>query len=257
MPEPILYEIKDRIAHITLNRPEALNALNRDLMRGWRTILADFNTNPEPLVGILRGAGDRAFSAGMDLKERASRDASGDRRRGGNPRGEMPPRPEKPMIAAIDGYCVAGGMELSGFCDIRIATAKSQFGQPEAKRSLIPRQAVQYLPRMVALGEAMYILLTGETISAERACQIGFIHKVVADADELTEEAQRTAEAVKLCAPLAVRSIKDIVQSGRNVPVEYSWRLGNAVQVTVDATEDAKEGPKAFAEKRPPEWKSR
>jgi len=255
MSDTILYEIKDGIARITLNRPEVLNAINVEMARRWQEILADFNSNPEVRVGIMRGAGDRAFCAGMDLKERAQRDAAGRRRGAG--RNDMPVEPEKPLIAAINGYCVAGGLELSLFCDVRIATARSTFGQPEARRSLVPKQAVQRLPRMMALGEALYILLTGESISAQRACEIGLIHKVVRDEQELAAEAQRIAEAVLQCAPLAVQSIKQIVKAGRNIPVEYSFRYGNEVQKIIDATEDRQEGPRAFAEKRAPRWKGR
>lgn len=257
MSDTILYEVKNGIAHITLNRPESMNAINLEMARRWQEVLKEFNGNPDVRVGILRGAGDRAFCAGMDLKERAQRNATGERKPGSSRGRGMAIEPQKPMIAAINGYCVAGGMELTMFCDIRVATAKSVFGQPEPRRSLVPKEAVQRLPRMVPLGEALYILLTGETITAERACQIGFIHKVVKDQEELTAEAQRIADAVLQCAPMAVNAIKDIVMTGRNMPIEYSWKYGLEVQKRVDATEDAKEGPRAFAEKRPAQWKGR
>jgi len=253
--DTVLYEVKDRIAHITLNRPEVMNSLSRELLARYREILSEFEDNPEPLVAIVRGAGDKAFSSGMDLKERASKDKTEGPQRKSRP---TPPIQEvwKPMIAAINGYCVAGGLEIALQCDIRIATPKSQFGLPEPRWSLTAGPGLHHLNRMIPLGEALYIQLTGERINAERAYQIGLIQKLVPE-DKLGEEAEKVARSVLMCAPLAIRAIKKTVMIGRNLPVEYSWRYANEMASTLNRTEDALEGPRAFAEKRKPNWKGK
>lgn len=256
MSDSILYRIEDRIAFITLNRPDAMNALTREMLRRWKDIIEDFNNNPEPLVAIVRGAGDRAFSTGADLKERASKNAaSEDEKR--EPRiPKLPLLPEKPSIAAINGYCVAGGLELALQCDIRIATPKSQFGMPEPRWSLPGGYGLHMLSRMVPLGEALQIQLTGERIGAERAYQIGLIQRLVPE-DRLDAEARAIADSVLLCAPLAVKAIKRTVMAGRDLPLAEAWKLADGLVAELGRTADAKEGPQAFAEKRRPEWKGR
>ncbi len=252
--ETILYEVKDRIAYITLNRPDVLNALNRAMLRRWGEIVQAFNTDPEPLVAIVHGAGDRAFSVGVDLKERAVRDESGARRRGRRP--GPPNLMEKPVIAAINGFCIAGGMEIALQCDIRIATPKSQFGLPEPRWSLPAGYGLHMLSRMVPLGEALAMQLTGERIGAQRAYEIGLVQRLVPE-ERLMETAREIAQSVLLCAPLAVRAIKRVVMTGRDLPLEESWRLAAGLTEELAATEDAREGPRAFAETRTPQWKGR
>ena len=254
----IKYEKRNQIAYITLNRPDVMNALNRELSAGLREALEDFRDDPEMLVAILTGEGGRAFSAGMDLKERAGLDAKGERMgatRGGGSFIDM--EVFKPIIAAIDGFCVAGGLELSLQCDIRIATAKSQFGLPEPRWSLTASYGLHNLSRMIPLGEALSMQLTGHRISSERAYQIGLIQEVVEDRDALFVAADKYAEEVKLCAPIAIQAIKQIVYQGRNLPVEYSQKLAGPLNARVQSTEDAIEGPRAFSEKRAPVWKMR
>jgi enoyl-CoA hydratase/carnithine racemase len=192
----------------------------------------------------------------MDLKDRARRDAAGEQRTGLRA-SFIDMEVFKPIIAAIDGYCVAGGLELSLQCDIRIATETSAFGLPEPRWSLTAGYGLHNLSRMIPLGEALYMQLTGRRINAARAYQIGLIQEVVADREALFAMAERIADEVKLCAPLAVRAIKQIVYQGRNLPVEYSQKLGAPLGAQVHASEDAIEGPRAFAEKRPPVWKVR
>lgn len=252
MSDTILYEIKDRVAYITLNRPEVLNAQSLELRARLKEVLADFDSDPEPLVGIMTGAGDRAFSTGADLKERADLNSIGDR---SSPPAYEPPT-VKPLIAAIQGYCVAAGLELAMRCDIRIATPDSQFGLPEPRRSLLAGYGLHNLNRIIPLGEALHMQLTGDFISAERAYQIGLIQRLV-PRDQLMAEAQKVADSVLLCAPLAVQAIKDIVMTGRNMPVEQAWEYADPIARRITLTEDALEGPKAFAENRPPHWKSR
>ena len=256
MSDSILYRIEDRIAFITLNRPDAMNALTREMLRRWKEIIEDFNNNPEPLVAIVRGAGDRAFSTGADLKERASKNAAGEDKKREPRTPKLPLLPEKPSIAAINGYCVAGGLELALQCDIRIATPKSQFGMPEPRWSLPGGYGLHMLSRMIPLGEALQIQLTGERIGAERAYQIGLIQRLVPE-DRLDAEARAIADSVLLCAPLAVKAIKRTVMAGRDLPLAEAWKLADGLVAELGRTADAEEGPQAFAEKRRPEWKGR
>lgn len=251
MSDTVLYEIRDQVAHITLNRPEVMNAQNLELRERLNEVILDFNSNPDVLVGIVTGAGDRAFSTGMDLKERAIRNDEGDR--------ELPPQPleiSKPIIAAIHGFCIAAGLELALRCDIRIATPDSQFGLPEPRWSLLAGYGLHNLNRMVPLGEALYMQLTGDRISAQRGYEIGLIQRIV-PAERLIEEATQVADSILLCAPLAVQAIKRIVMTGKNLPIEYSWKYAEPIQDRLTGTEDSIEGPRAFAEKRRPVWKSR
>jgi enoyl-CoA hydratase/carnithine racemase len=265
MTETILYEIKDRIAYITLNRPDSLNAMNLDFLRRWNFIVQDMNSNPEPLVGIVTGAGGKAFSVGADLKEKAGESkpaaGTGEGEQGKTiverkPSGRRPRLIQKPVIAAINGFCLGGGLELALQCDIRIATPKSVFGMPEPRWSLPAGYGLHNLSRMIPLGEALYIQLTGERIGPERAYQIGLIQKIVPE-EQLLAEAKKIADSVLLCAPLAVKAIKSVVMNYRDQPLEVSWKMAEGLVDELSKTEDFKEGPRAFAEKRKPQWKGR
>ncbi len=163
----------------------------------------------------------------------------------------------KPIIACIDGFCVAGGLELSLECDIRVASQASSFGLPEPRWSILASYGLHHLARMVPLGEALYIQLTGSRIPASEAHRIGLIHSVHPDRASTLAAAAKIAEELKMCAPLAVQATKKIVKIGRNLPVEYSYKLAEDIGKAVQNTEDAIEGPKAFAEKRAPQWKMR
>ena len=256
----VLYEKRDRKAYITLNRPEAMNALNAEVRQGLRGALDDLRDDDDILVGILTGAGGRAFSAGMDLKERAQNDASG-------AFAETARNPWdgrwtelgiwKPMIAAIDGFCLAGGFELSLQCDIRVATQNSRFGLPEPRRSLLASYGLHNLSRMIPLGNALYIHLTGGHINAETAARWGILQDVVADRAALDNRVDQIADEIMECAPLAVQFIKQIVRQGRELPVEASMRMARPIGEILSKTEDRMEGPRAFAEKRKPVWKMR
>lgn len=256
----VLYEKRDRRAYITLNRPEAMNALNTAVREGLRGAMAELRDDPDILVGIMTGAGGRAFSAGMDLKERTQLDQAA-----GGPRTEFSTWDGrwtefgvwKPLIAAIDGYCLAGGFEQALQCDIRIATQQSRFGLPEPRRSLTAGYGLQNLSRMIPLGCALYIQLTGNHIDAETAARWGIVQEVVPDREALMARVEQIADDIMECAPLAVQSIKKIVMQGRNLPVDYSIRLAQPINEILNKTEDRMEGPKAFAEKRKPVWKMR
>ncbi|MEE8399763.1 MAG: enoyl-CoA hydratase-related protein [Desulfobacterales bacterium] len=257
----VLYEKRDRKAYITLNRPEVMNALSRKVSAGMAEALADLRDDDDILVAILTGAGGRAFSAGMDLKERTQLDKTGTE----NTRGAVSAWDGrwtelgvwKPIIAAIDGYCLAGGMEVSLQCDIRIATKQSTFGLPEPRRSLLAGYGLHNLSRMTSLGNALYIQLTGNHIPAETAERWGIVQEVVADRDALMVRVEELADNIMECAPLAVQAIKRIVMQGRNMPVEYSIKMTESINAIINKTEDRIEGPKAFAEKRKAVWKMR
>jgi enoyl-CoA hydratase/carnithine racemase len=252
------YETRGRVAYLTIDRPHAMNALNREVMQGLADAVHAFQEDDDLLVAILTGEGGRAFSAGADLKEVAARAGSGTK--GMVPRqGALGPYDAlencwKPVIAAIDGYCLAGGFELSLMCDIRVATRASSFGLPEPRRSLLAGPGLNNLSRMIPLGEALRMQLTGSPITAERAYQIGLVQELAEDREQLFAVADRIAAEVLECAPLAVQAIKQIVKVGRNLPIEYAWKYSYPFQERISRTEDFLEGPRAFAEKRSPDW---
>jgi enoyl-CoA hydratase/carnithine racemase len=253
--DELRYEKRGHTAFITLNRPGQMNALNTPLREAINDAIADGEADDRILSFIITGEGGRAFCAGADLKEMTSRDAQGEVGRG--PLESLVATCGKPVIAAIDGYCLAGGLELALRCDIRIATEQSTFGLPEPRRSLLAGYGLHNLSRIIPLGEALHIQLTGSPISSQRAYEIGLIQRRVKDRDTLMKEANAIAEEIALCAPLAVKAIKTIVKTGRNLPVEYSVKLAEPIGKAINLTEDRLEGPKAFAEKRKPQWKMR
>ena len=252
------YDKRGRKGYITINRPEAMNAMTVEMVRQLGAAVKEATRDDEVLVLILTGEGGRAFSAGIDLKEMSQRD-----------KGEKTDfyslyaglvdlaNCPKPLIAAIDGYCVAAGLEMSLRCDIRVATEQSRFGLPEPRRSILAGYGLHHLSRMIPLGEALLIQLTGSPISAQRAYQIGLVQKLAPDREAMLREAEAVADDILQCAPLAVQAIKKIVKTGRNLPVEYSYKFAEPIEQAVYASEDRLEGPRAFAEKRAPNWKMR
>ena len=254
----VLYEKRNRIAYITLNRPEAMNALSSAVGAALHDIWVDFRDDDDLLAAILTGAGGRAFSAGADLKEVSSRQAEGLSQfseRGSGSRFIPDLDVWKPIIAAIDGYCVAGGLELAMQCDIRIATEQSQFGLPEPRWSIMPAYGLHHMMRMIPTGDALRMMLTGSRINTDNAHRIGLIQEVYPDRDALMAAAEGIAEEVKLCAPMAVQAIKQIAYVGRSMPPEYSYRFAQELSAKVLNSEDAAVGPAAFAERRSPQWK--
>ncbi len=274
MPSDVLsYEIRDRKAYITLNRPRQMNALNHELLGALAEAFQDADASEEVFVVILSAAGGRAFSAGGDLKDMATRIESGEDI-GGRPRRAMSAYPavakagampgfddvnqcSKPVIAAIDGYCLAGGLEIALYCDIRLATRASTFAMPEPKRHLLSGPAFVHLSRMIPLGEALRMELLGEPMDSERAYQIGLVQGLYDDRAELEAAADLMADKILENSPLAVQFLKRIVREGRDMTVDHHWKFAEMFAFTLGQTEDALEGPKAFAEKRKPEWKMR
>jgi len=251
-PDILLWEKRDHLAIMTMNRPERMNALSVELGERISAAEEEFATDDNLWVMIVTGAGDRSFSAGMDLKDFAERRAQGLE---GRPASRRAPAPEhfKPIIAAVNGIAYGGGFERSLACDIRICSDKARFALPEVKRGLIPGSGVYALPRTIGRGMAMYFCITGQDIDAQEAYRLGIVSKVVPH-DKLMDEAIALGELICENGPLAVRTAKQIVKLGSEVPIEYAMRIGRPLMDRVFASEDSKEGATAFAEKRKPNY---
>jgi enoyl-CoA hydratase/carnithine racemase len=256
---PIIFEKREKIAIITINRPEAMNSIDpetsEELSRAWM----DFRDDPQLWVAIFTGVGDRAFSAGADLKKMIpflARLSPIERREweekypglGGITRGL---NIWKPIIAAINGFCLAGGLEMALACDLRVAADHSTFGFMEVSRGIIPGAGgTQRLPRTIPLGRAMEMILTAERINAEEALRLGLVNRIV-PLSQLMDTAMEMAAAILKNAPLAVRAAKEAILRGLDIGLEEGLRLESVLQSYLLTTADAVEGPRAFAEKRP------
>ena len=259
----LLYEKKDKIAYLTLNRPEAMNALDAELGEALREAWTDFARDDDVWIAIVTGAGDRAFCAGMDLvRTRGARfrpevvDFLNSTAPSGA--GYVAPgvRCWKPIIAAVNGYAVGGGLELALRCDIRLASDNAQLGLGEVRWSLVPGSGTQSLPRAIPMGVALEMIFTGQRVSAQRAYELGLVNKVTTK-DQLIPEATKLAETILENGPIAVRACKEAVWKGLDMTLEEGLRNNAFLARAVRETEDAKEGPKAFAEKRKPVFKGR
>ncbi len=255
----LIYEVKEKIAYITINRPEAMNAMDAEVYTELSKAWVNVRDNPEVWVAIVTGAGEKAFTAGADLKS------------------FIPRAPEKadfwltqkdmilnrglevwkPIIAAVNGYCLAGGVTLLFATDIRIAAEHAVFEISEVKRGILPgnggtQRALRQLPYAIA----MEMLLLGRRITAPEALSYGLINKVV-PIGELMTTAEQYAHRLCENGPLALRAVKELAIRSQSVPLEHGIRLEESFQEFLRTTEDAKEGPRAFAEKRKPEYKAR
>ncbi len=244
-------------------RPERMNALGRELGAELRTAEAEFVADDDAWIGIYTGAGDRAFCAGRDLKEAAEEEAGSDK----PPTSSVPPSPitrferiaadhGKPTIAAINGAAYGGGLEKALTCDIRICSDNARLALAEVKVGLCPPGGSFNLPRLVGLSNAMWLLLSGEPVDAEEALRMGLVSRVV-PYPELLDTAVQMAETIAANAPLAVRATRKLAHLGIEVPLDYARRMGAMLIESVWSSEDAVEGARAFAEKRPPEWRQR
>ncbi|HEX2912945.1 MAG TPA: enoyl-CoA hydratase-related protein [Chloroflexia bacterium] len=255
------YLKKDRLAYITINRPEAMNALDPahydEMIRVWQ----DFKDDDSCWVAILTGAGDKAFSAGADLKTLIPRVTGlaregqeiGDWNFGGITRHFQT---WKPIIAAINGHALAGGMEMVLACDLRIASENARLGLAEVKWGIIPGAGgTQRLPRAIPLAKAMEILLTGEPIDAQEAYRLGLVNKVVPQ-ENLMQETEKLAQLLLERGPLALRAVKQAVLQGLDRPLEQGLELELDLFARMARTADALEGPRAFAEKRKPNFRA-
>jgi E-phenylitaconyl-CoA hydratase len=252
----ILFESHDGIARITLNRPEVLNAMDPATYAEITEAFEQIERDPGILVGIVTGAGERAFTAGADLKIMHTDHADPDEWTPWRPdRWDFGATTSKPLIAAINGYALAGGLELALVCDIRIASPNAVFGTPEVKWNLLHGLGAYLLPRVISLSHAMELLLTGEFIDAATAERIGLISRVV-PADQLQAEADRLARVIASNGPMAVRMTKELARHGLSASLPEHFRLMSEYYLRVDATADQAEGLAAFTQKRKPRYRA-
>jgi enoyl-CoA hydratase len=252
--QPLITERRDRILLITLSRPEARNAVNLAMAEGMAAALDELDGSDELSVGVIAGEG-KGFSSGMDLKAFATgeRPWAGDRGFAG-----IVQKPsEKPLIAAIEGFAVAGGLEIALACDLIVAARGARLGIPEARRGLVAAGgALRQLPRRLPAAIAMELALTGETITAERAAELGLVNRLV-DPDKALDAALELAGRVAENAPLALRASKTILRQQWSWDDQTFWREQGEIVGPVFASEDAIEGATAFGEKRAPNWRGR
>ncbi|MGQ0481723.1 MAG: enoyl-CoA hydratase/isomerase family protein [Pseudonocardia sp.] len=256
LPETITYTTEGRVATIAFNRPDAHNAMTAAMMAGVEEAFRAFDADDELWVAILTGTGDKAFCAGADLGELIPQIVDkGMEAFLGDPSKRFFSDIYKPIICAVNGLCVAGGLEIMQGTDLRIAAEHAVFGLGEVRWGIVPGGGSHIrLPRQIPWAVAMEILLTGRPISAERAFDVGLVNKVVPAAD-LMDEANALAELLCRNGPVAMRTAKEIAV--RSLALETPFVLENLLVQRVFGTEDAREGPKAFMEKRRPDFTGR
>ncbi len=253
MSEAVLTNAENGILTITINRPEAKNAVNKAVAEGIAAALDELDANDDLRVGILTGAGG-TFCSGMDLKGFLKGESPMVKGRGFGGLTEAPPA--KPLIAAVDGYALAGGLELAISCDLIVANSEAKFGIPEVKRGLAAAAGgLVKLPRQIPPRLAMELALTGEFITAERAHAIGLINHVASGPS--IDGAMALATKITENGPLAVRVSKQVIVEQAEWSSEEMWKKQGELAGSVFVSEDAREGAAAFAEKRKPEWKGR
>lgn len=257
MSDVLLVERHGHITVFTMNRPERRNAYDGALIGALRAAMHDFDSDPEQHVGVLTGAGDLAFCSGSDLGAGARAGQSG-----------PPPGPlehtemfgvgavRKPMIAAVNGLAVGGGLELALNCDIRIASDRAWFGLFEPKRGIVAGVAVHLLPRMVSFGDAAWMLLTAERVEAEEALQMRLVQRVVPH-EELLGRCLEIAEGIGKLSQLSVQASKRVMSVQRNAALRESVVVYEEVLARLQLAEDRAEGMQAFAEKREPQFANR
>jgi len=257
--EAIRYEVADHVATITLNRPDVHNAMNNAMRRELTEVFARLATDDSVRVVLVTGAGDRAFSAGADIREfvePAVPTQFREERRRIDFRQAMDRCPQ-PIIAAIRGYAFGGGLELALACDIRIAADDAQLGLTEINLAIIPGGGgTQRLPRLVGRGKALEMILTGMRVPATEALRIGLVERVV-PAAELAGAAATFARIIAGKAPIALRYAKEAVVGGFALPLADGIRLEADLSTLLRTTEDRLEGARAFLEKRKPNWSGR
>jgi len=255
----IIYKKRNRIAYITINRPDVMNAVDPptayELWKAW----CNFRDDPDAWVAIITGAGNQAFSAGNDLKYSANLSGAELDQQwppggfGGNTEFEC----WKPSIAAINGLALGGGLEMALACDIIVAAEHAKLGLPEPRVGYVPDAGGMYrMPRHIPLKIAMGMLLTGKQITAQEACQIGLVNEVVS-MEKLIATAEKWAREIMECAPLQVRAIKQTVMLGLESPLSIALKSKFPLVRKAQASEDWREGPKAFKEKKKPMWQSK
>ena len=255
MGDTVTYERSGRIATITYNRPEALNAINHELRTDLNAAWEEFRNDDDAWVGIVTGAG-RAFSAGADLRSPAPPEE--------HTFWEVPSLTSiesgmeiwKPTIAAVNGYALGFGLTLVAACDFVIASDRAQFGFPEVQIGVPTIQGSIRMPKRIAWHYAMELLLIGDRVDAWRAKEMGLVWEIVPH-DDLMQAANNLAQRLCKGAPLAVRATKEVAHRGQELPFVQAIRFGETMRRVARVSDDAKEGPQAFREKRSPTWGAR
>ncbi|MPY33253.1 crotonase/enoyl-CoA hydratase family protein [Streptomyces adustus] len=254
MSDEVLVERRDGVQIITINRPQAKNALNLAVARAVADAVDELDASDDLRVGVLTGAGG-TFSAGMDLKAFLRGESPAIEGRGLAGITVTPPR--KPLIAAVEGWALAGGFELMLACDLVVAAETARFGVPEVTRSLVAAAGgALLLPRRIPYAIAMEMLLTGDPISARRGVEVGLVNRLVPEGKAL-EGALELAARVAAAGPLAVAATKRIARSSADWTLAEGWEEQERIIAPVFASEDAREGATAFAQKRSPVWHGR
>ncbi len=255
----VLTETRDHIAWVTLNRPEAMNALSMQLRADLAAAIRAAEADPEVRVVVVRGAGDRAFCAGADIKEFVEVPSPPAYRQARVPDSWISPfdLTKKPIIASIHGFCLGGGLEVALACDIRIAAEDAQFGLPETGLGIMTGVGgSQRLPRMVGLAQALDMILTGDRIDGKRAREIGLVTRVVPRAD-LAAETEALAQRLAARPPTAMAFAKEAVRAAQDLPLRDGMRLEVDLLTHLLNTEDRLEAARAFREKRKPQFTGR
>lgn len=257
--QTLLFETRDGIAFVTVNRPDKLNALNDQVMAELADAVERITTTPDVRGALITGAGPKAFIAGADIGDLSRQGPFDGKARA--MRGQAVLRRletcGKPVIAAVNGYALGGGCELAMACHLRIASDTAKFGQPEVKLGIAPGYGgTQRLPRLVGKGIALQLILTGEMIDAQEAYRIGLVNKVV-PAAELLAESEKLLRGILAMAPLAVRLCLEAVDQGLEMTLDEGLLLEANHFGLLAATNDMKEGTQAFLEKRPPRFEGR
>ena len=256
-PNSLLFEKRENIAYMTINRPEAMNALLPETLEALDQASKVINEDPDIYVAVITGSGDKAFCAGADLKASFTGPESEKELSFQGPTKRTFSEVTKPIISAINGYAIGGGVEIMLGTDIRVACEEASFGLQEVRWSLIPvGGGCVRLPRQIPWAMAMELLLIGDRISAQEAFRFGLINRVVKREDLMTT-AEKLAVRISQNGPYAVRKAKEVALRSYNMGWDEAYFTEHSLGDSVFASEDAKEGPKAFAEKRKPKYKNR
>lgn len=255
--ENVLYEVSNGILYLTLNRPEVRNALSPEMWRDIRTATEAARQDDAVRVVIISGAGDKALASGADIQEIHDRDYLKMLEATASVSLKALEDLCKPVICAVNGYALGGGCELAMACDIRIATSRSKFGQPEVGLGIMPGAGgTQRLPRIVGIGKAKELIYTGRIIPAEEAREIGLVNQVTGDTrEELMAAAEEMARQIMKKGPIAVQMAKLCINTGYEADMNTALTIERLAQTIAFSTGDRKEGTAAFLEKRPAEFK--
>jgi enoyl-CoA hydratase len=257
MADEVLQERRGHVVILTINRPEARNAINGPVSLAMSGYMDELAEDPDCWVVVITGSGDKAFSAGMDLKAFASGEGGDIMGASGGFGGLTQRTFPKPIIAAVNGSALAGGFEIMLSCDLVVAAEHATFGIPEAKRGLIAGAGgLIRMPKRLPTAIALELAMTGDTIDAARAFELGLVNRVV-PSSVVIEEAVSLGDRIAANAPLAVRYSKSVMKQAAEVSEAEGWKINAEAVGVVFTSADAMEGPVAFAEKRPPNWQGK